>query len=589
MRMLMPSHAKNVVCYEDPEPLFGRYQIERQLNAMFSPYVNLRSGGYLVINQTEALVSIDINSGKATREFSIEETALSTNLEAADEIARQLKLRDLAGLIVIDFIDMEEKRNNRAVERRLKEALRFDRARIQVGRISHFGLLEMSRQRLRTGVLEGSTSQCPHCQGTGVIRSTESVALAVLRGLEDALMTGQPSSLLASTTATVALYILNNKRNFIIEMESRYGISIQIQASDKMQGATFTIERLARRDDQQPRRVERGAVNMESGFEEEESSSQSAATEDGGGDGEQGDGRRRRRRRRRGRRDDQGPRMQSRQEGDDDRDDSRDEERHGEEGTNGYRQVADAEDEERLEAADHDDIEADDTSEAKSEDSRDREGGDERRGRRGRRRGRRGGRRTSEREASAEAVAGEDDETAAGALTGDDGEQPELAAASAAAINSAYGWQAPAVPAPELADEIQAVHQPDIEPATPASFDVEQAEVEIVTMPAQAPAASANGVTVAEAAPPAEVETSSEPAFKPEPQPLPYAAAEREPASMAHDLHTGNGVSHIAASRTAPVAGEPILERVVVGAAAEKSEELQDEQRPVRRGWWQRK
>ena len=184
--MLMPSHAKNVVLYQEPEPLFTRYEIERQLNAMFSPYVTLRSGGYLVINQTEALVAIDVNSGKSTREFSIEETALNTNLEASDEIARQLKLRDLAGLIVIDFIDMEEKRNNRAVERRLKDALRFDRARIQVGRISHFGLLEMSRQRLRTGVLEGSTSQCPHCQGTGIIRSTESVALAVLRGLEDA-------------------------------------------------------------------------------------------------------------------------------------------------------------------------------------------------------------------------------------------------------------------------------------------------------------------------------------------------------------------------------------------------------------------
>ena len=188
MRMLSPSQAKNVIKYEEPEPLFARYQIERQLNAMFSPYVTLRSGGYLVINQTEALVSVDVNSGKSTREFSIEETALNTNLEASEEIARQLKLRDLAGLIVIDFIDMEERRNNRKVENRLKDALRHDRARIQVGRISHFGLLEMSRQRLRTGVLEGSTSQCPHCQGTGIIRSTESVALAVLRALEDQLL-----------------------------------------------------------------------------------------------------------------------------------------------------------------------------------------------------------------------------------------------------------------------------------------------------------------------------------------------------------------------------------------------------------------
>ncbi len=173
MRMLMPSHAKNVMHYEEPDPLFTGHGIERQLNAMFSPYVHLPSGGYLVINQTEALVAVDVNSGRSTREFSIEETALNTNIEAAEEVARQLKLRDLAGLIVIDFIDMEERRNNRHVERRIHDALRADRARIQVGRISPFGLLEMSRQRLRTGVLEGSTSPCPHCQGTGIIRSVE--------------------------------------------------------------------------------------------------------------------------------------------------------------------------------------------------------------------------------------------------------------------------------------------------------------------------------------------------------------------------------------------------------------------------------
>ena len=180
MRMLMPSHAKNVKPYKEPEPVFIRFQVERQLAAMFSPQVVLKSGGYIVINQTEALVSIDVNSGKATREHNIEDTALKTNLEASDEIARQLRLRDLAGLIVIDFIDMDERRNNRLVERRLKEALRHDRARIQVGRISHFGLLEMSRQRLRTGMLEGSTKPCPVCQGTGMVRSIESVALDIL-------------------------------------------------------------------------------------------------------------------------------------------------------------------------------------------------------------------------------------------------------------------------------------------------------------------------------------------------------------------------------------------------------------------------
>ena len=302
MRMLSPSQAQNVVKYEEPEPLFARYQIERQLNAMFSPYVTLRSGGYLVINQTEALVSIDVNSGKATREFSIEETALNTNLEASEEIARQLKLRDLAGLIVIDFIDMEERRNNRKVENRLKDALRHDRARIQVGRISHFGLLEMSRQRLRTGVLEGSTSQCPHCQGTGIIRSVESVSLAVLRALEDQLLRDARNSLTAVTTADVALYILNNKRSFVTDMERRYGIAITVQASDRMQGANFAIERSAVQLAPQ-RTAERAVVNMELGFDGQDDDE--ALGEEAEAPVErEGGSRRSRRRRRRGRRED---------------------------------------------------------------------------------------------------------------------------------------------------------------------------------------------------------------------------------------------------------------------------------------------
>ena len=177
MRLLMPSHVNSVQLYRDTQPVFAKAGVESQLDAMFSNQVTLKSGGYIVINQTEALVAIDVNSGRSTREHNIEDTALRTNLEAADEIARQLRLRDLAGLIVVDFIDMEESRNNRAVERRIKDALKNDRARIQVGRISHFGLLEMSRQRIRTGVLEGSTVVCPHCQGSGVVRSTASIAL----------------------------------------------------------------------------------------------------------------------------------------------------------------------------------------------------------------------------------------------------------------------------------------------------------------------------------------------------------------------------------------------------------------------------
>ncbi len=245
MRMLMPSHAKNVKPYKEPEPVFIRFQVERQLAAMFSPQVVLKSGGYIVINQTEALVSIDVNSGKATREHNIEDTALKTNLEAAEEVARQLRLRDLAGLIVIDFIDMDERRNNRLVERRLKESLRNDRARIQVGRISHFGLLEMSRQRLRTGMLEGSTKSCPMCQGIGMVRSIESVSLDILRSVEDRLITDGVMPLVATTAVDVALYILNQKRAHLNDIQQRYRVPITVTADEDMHISQFVIERAA--------------------------------------------------------------------------------------------------------------------------------------------------------------------------------------------------------------------------------------------------------------------------------------------------------------------------------------------------------
>ncbi len=240
MRMLMPSHAKNVKPYKESTPILARSGIEAQLDAMFSPQVSLRSGGYIVINQTEALVAIDVNSGRSTREHNIEDTALQTNLEAADEVARQLRLRDLAGLIVIDFIDMEEKRNNRSVERKLKDALKNDRARIQVGRISHFGLLEMSRQRIRTGVLESTTSVCPTCQGTGHVRAPASVALHVLRSLEDLLQKGATHNLVIRTRTVVALYILNQKRQTLSEIEQRFGLAITVSADETIaNGAAF--------------------------------------------------------------------------------------------------------------------------------------------------------------------------------------------------------------------------------------------------------------------------------------------------------------------------------------------------------------
>jgi len=230
MRMLMPSHAKNVKLYKDPQPLFTRWGIESQLDAMFSPIVQLRSGGYIVINQAEALVAIDVNSGRATREHHIEDTALKTNCEAADEVARQLRLRDLAGLIVIDFIDMDESRNNRTVERRMKDALKHDRARIQVGRISHFGLLEMSRQRIRTSVLESSTEKCPVCGGSGHVRSVSSVALQLLRAIEEMLNKGATHNLIVRTRSEVALYVLNHKRAHLRALEERFRITITISA-----------------------------------------------------------------------------------------------------------------------------------------------------------------------------------------------------------------------------------------------------------------------------------------------------------------------------------------------------------------------
>ena len=239
MRLLMPSQVRNVVPYRDVQPVFARVGVEAQLDAMFSNQVTLKSGGYIVINQTEALVAIDVNSGRSTREHNIEDTALRTNLEAADEVARQLRLRDLAGLIVVDFIDMEEGRNNRAVERRVKDALKNDRARIQVGRISHFGLLEMSRQRIRTGVLEGSTVVCAHCMGSGVVRSTASVALHVLRVLEDALIKSASHNMIVRSRTEVALYILNQKRAHLRDLERRFGVSIVLAADDTLTGVNY--------------------------------------------------------------------------------------------------------------------------------------------------------------------------------------------------------------------------------------------------------------------------------------------------------------------------------------------------------------
>ncbi len=244
MRMLMPSHAKNVKLYREPVPVFQRHHIEAQLDAMFSSTVTLKSGGYIVINQTEALVSIDVNSGRATREHSIEETARKTNLEAADEIGRQLRLRDLAGLIVIDFIDMEDSRNDRDVEKRMRDAVKNDRARVQIGKISQFGLLEMSRQRLRAGVIAGSTVPCPHCGGQGIVRAVESTALRLLRGLEEEGQKLKASAVVVRVASDVAIYTLNQKRRELARIENDYQMSITFEPKEGLMVGTFEIERI---------------------------------------------------------------------------------------------------------------------------------------------------------------------------------------------------------------------------------------------------------------------------------------------------------------------------------------------------------
>ncbi|MDR7123943.1 Rne/Rng family ribonuclease [Pseudotabrizicola sp. 4114] len=243
MRMIMPSHARAVQLYQDPTPLFARYQVEGYLGGMFNPTVQLKSGGYIVIGITEALVAIDVNSGRATKEGSIEDTALKTNLEAAEEVARQLRLRDLAGLIVIDFIDMEERRNNAAVEKKLKDKLKTDRARIQVGRISGFGLMEMSRQRLRPGMLESTTQPCPHCHGTGLIRSDDSMALQVLRALEEEGTRKRSKEVLLKAPVGIINYLINQKREHIALIEARYGMAVRMEADPSMISPDYTIEK----------------------------------------------------------------------------------------------------------------------------------------------------------------------------------------------------------------------------------------------------------------------------------------------------------------------------------------------------------
>ena len=484
MRMLMPGQSKVVKPYRDPTPIFARYGVEQQLDAMFSTHVALRSGGYLVINPTEALVSIDVNSGRATREHDIEDTALKTNLEAAEEVARQVRLRDLAGLVVIDFIDMEEKRNNRAVEKRLNEALKNDRARIQVGRISPFGLLEMSRQRIRTGVLESSSIPCAHCGGSGFVRATSSVALHILRSIEEVLLKSASHNVVLRTRTETALYILNQKRAHLFDLEQRFSVTITISADDRLVATSaFQLERgepavkhegpvtgvravaispvyEAEEFEDDVIEAEEAESEVETGPEAESAAEERPASE---GNDESGGRRRRRRRRRGGRSSGEGEARAGGEDGAEDGSDAEDGDEAGEAETAEETVGASAaRDETASEAGEAQDASADANGDAN---------GDDAEGNRRRRRGRRGGRgrgrpeRNGRHEADGEGNEADEagaeahpEETASDTLPVGP-EEPvsneDVTTVSVAAGNGAAAEPPPVVPAPE-AEPMQA-------------------------------------------------------------------------------------------------------------------------------------
>jgi ribonuclease E len=475
MKMLMPANVRAVKQYRDGQPLFSRMGVESQLDAMFTPTVQLRSGGYIVINQTEALVSIDVNSGRATREHHIEDTALKTNLEAAEEVARQLRLRDLAGLIVIDFIDMDEKRNNRAVERKLSDCLRQDRARIQVGRISHFGLLEMSRQRIRASVLESSTEPCPQCGGTGHVRSVSSVALQLLRGIEEILMKGATHNLVVRTRNDVALYVLNHKRGHLRDLENAFKVTLSIVSDPAVSGLqSYIIDRgeqvhtleaakalLAAQASIIPAQTEEALdeeepvdAELESEVETEESEglAEEAESEGDAEQEDQGDGqgqRRRRRRRRRGRGGGEAREAAA----------PREEAVSHEEAEPTFGEASPS-----IEAPDEDgDAEDEEAEEQPSFARDDSQGGD----RRPRRRGRRGGRRRR----GGERIEGGDHVEAGQAGSISDELAPPPSPEAAEAVADFDGGHAPAPPLPDVQPEpiATAPEAQHVEPPQPAA------------------------------------------------------------------------------------------------------------------------
>ncbi|WP_127524157.1 ribonuclease E/G [Mesorhizobium sp. Z1-4] len=530
MRMLMPSHAKSVQPYKDAVPLFARYGVEAQLDRMLQPQVTLKSGGYIIINQTEALVAIDVNSGRSTKEHSIEDTALQTNLEAAEEVARQLRLRDLAGLIVIDFIDMEENRNNRSVEKRLKECLKNDRARIQVGRISHFGLLEMSRQRIRASVLESTTQPCPQCGGTGHIRSESSVALLVIRAIEEALLKDNRHHITVKTPFNTALYILNHKRQNLADLEAQFGLTITVEADDSVSAQHYAIVKgaLSERPASVPElaAIEPPALSADEDDEDggERQYQSSGDTDDGDGDGQRKRRRRRRRRGGRGRGSDQN------QNGDGQQDGSAQQSQGGDE------------------TADARPADADADADAGSDDDADQP-------QRKRRRGKRGGRRSRE------------------------GGEAQLAEAEAEAVHDAVADEIPAEtpPAEESTPEAHAAEESPSE-AQPQAAEVDaEAEAEAEEKPKpkrrrKAAAKKDSGDADAKAEATEAADTAEEKPEKPK-----KARKPRAPRGKA------------AAATTEPVISVVSEGTEETAEKADAPEAANQDDQPRRSGWWQRK
>ena len=611
MDMLMPGHSQRVQLYRDSQiPLFHRYQVETQIDAIHSPVVQLRSGGYIVINPTEALVSIDVNSGKSTRERNIEETAYKTNLEAADEVARQLRLRDLAGLIVIDFIDMEEPRNNAAVERRMKEAMKNDRARIQLGRISAFGLLELSRQRLRPSLLETNFERCPHCSGTGVVRSVESASLHVLRAIEEEGIRKRSSEITIYVPTSIALYILNQKRGELAKIEERHNFHVMVQADDGLIAPDHRLERnKARLPDEDGPLVSADRAMAETDRAlaaepvvapvEEETDVETAQAEEAGeraeANGANGEGngedRRRRRRRRRGRGRD---REEGRVEGDTAGvgEDAEETEETGDETVGTALPVAaEAIPGAAISEPTEDDDSDEDDNEGEGEgdeetgaDADDRNGD----GRKKRRRGKRGGRRRSRREGMEGLEGGE--ETAA--------EQSPAAPAEAAPVQtpaetSDLDWILAGESAPAPVEEEAPVPVPATEPPVTATAPAGAAEP--VAEKAPAKKASRKRKAAAEApveAAPAVVEAPAKSRKR-------KAAAAEAPAEIATVAAPAKKASRKrkaaaeapaeAAPAAAPAAPEPAPAAASEPAATPAAAgDDGDASAKPRRGWWKR-